>query len=71
MDVLKVLATKNNAVGETVVSSFLNYFLDPIADHGLGGGLPRTGFLASAHSSCQFALKVDNYRTVRYIRTVR
>lgn len=36
MDVLKVLATKNNAFGETVVSSLLNYFLDPMADHGLG-----------------------------------
>ena len=38
MDVLKVLAFNNDkTVRETVVSSFLNYFLDPQGDHGLGG----------------------------------
>jgi hypothetical protein len=36
MDILKVLATKNNAFGETVVSSIFNYLLDPYADHGFG-----------------------------------
>lgn len=40
MDVLKVLAFNNDkTVRETVVSSFLNYFLDPQGDHGLGGEL--------------------------------
>lgn len=40
MDVLKVLAFNNDkTVRETVVSSFLNYFLDPQGDHGLGSEL--------------------------------
>jgi hypothetical protein len=37
MDILKVLATKNSGLGETVVSSIFNYLLDPCADHGFGG----------------------------------
>lgn len=36
MDILRVLATRNKAFGETVVSSIFNYFLDPYADHGFG-----------------------------------
>jgi len=36
MDILQVLATRNNAFGETVVSSIFNYLLDPYADHGFG-----------------------------------
>ena len=34
MDILKIMATRNNGFGETVVSSLLNYLLDPYADHG-------------------------------------
>ncbi len=36
MDILRVLATRNKAFGETVVSSIFNYLLDPYADHGFG-----------------------------------
>jgi hypothetical protein len=34
MDILKIMATRNNGFGETVVSSLFNYLLDPYADHG-------------------------------------
>jgi hypothetical protein len=36
MDILRVLATRNKAFGEPVVSSIFNYLLDPYEDHGLG-----------------------------------
>lgn len=40
MDFIKVLAFNNDkAVRETVISSVLNYFLDPQGDHGLAGTL--------------------------------
>jgi len=36
MDILRILATRNKAFGETVVSSIFNFLLDPYADHGFG-----------------------------------
>ena len=40
MDILKVLAFNNDrGVRETVISSVVNYFLDPYGDHGIGGEL--------------------------------
>lgn len=36
MDILRILATRNKAFGETVVSSIFNYLLDPYVDHGFG-----------------------------------
>ena len=53
VDVLKVLAFNNDkTVRETVVSSFLNYFLDPQGDHGVEGNhIPQQGNLKS-HPLC-------------------
>jgi hypothetical protein len=54
MDFLKVLALNNvGKVQETVVTSILNYFLDPHADHGLGSQFLYQ-YLDAIKSYCPF-----------------
>jgi len=67
MDILKVLAFNNDrGVRETVVSSVLNYFLDPYADHGIGGEL-----LASVLESIAKEVPEVTPRIVAAVRNLR
>jgi hypothetical protein len=67
MDVLKVLAFNNDrGARKTVISSVVNYFLDPNGDQGIGGAL-----LANVLDSLAKEVPVLNPGLVASIRDSR